>query len=590
LETPRATAQAIPAAAARVTVPAHDGCHRPLPVPPASSRTTTAFQHLHFCNLTDQGENMANSLTSLPLPQGMEISAEIKPGYEAILTSEALELVAALHRTFEPRRQELLQARAERTKRLDAGERPNFLAETKSVRDGDWTIAPLPRDLQCRRVEITGPVERKMIINALNSGADSYMTDFEDSNAPSWDNQITGHINLKDAVRRTISLDQNGKSYKLNDKVATLIVRPRGWHLDEKHVKVDGKRVSGGIFDFALFMVHNAKELVARGSGPYFYLPKMESHLEARLWNEIFIAAQEAVGVPRGTIRATVLIETIVAAFEMDEILYELREHSSGLNAGRWDYIFSAIKKFKADRNFCLADRSQITMTSPFMRAYALLLLKTCHRRNAPAIGGMSALIPIKNDPAANDKAMGGVRSDKARDAGDGYDGGWVAHPGLVPIAMEEFVKVLGDKPNQIGKQRIDVLVTATDLLDFRPETPITEGGLRNNINVGIHYLGSWLAGNGCVPIHNLMEDAATAEISRSQVWQWIRSPKGKLGDGRKVTVELVRELSAQELDKVKQAVGGDTKPYERAAQIFEQMSTSEQFTDFLTLPLYEEL
>jgi malate synthase len=590
LETTRATAQAIPAAAARVTAPAHDGCHRPLPVPPASSRTTTAFQHLHFCNLTDQGENMANSLTSLPLPQGMEISAEIKPGFEAILTSEALELVAALHRTFEPRRQELLQARAERTKRLDAGERPNFLAETKSVRDGDWTIAPLPRDLQCRRVEITGPVERKMIINALNSGADSYMTDFEDSNAPSWDNQITGHINLKDAVRRTISLDQNGKSYKLNDKVATLIVRPRGWHLDEKHVKVDGKRVSGGIFDFALFMVHNAKELVARGSGPYFYLPKMESHLEARLWNEIFIAAQEAVGVPRGTIRATVLIETIVAAFEMDEILYELREHSSGLNAGRWDYIFSAIKKFKADRNFCLADRSQITMTSPFMRAYALLLLKTCHRRNAPAIGGMSALIPIKNDPAANDKAMGGVRSDKARDAGDGYDGGWVAHPGLVPIAMEEFVKVLGDKPNQIGKQRIDVLVTATDLLDFRPETPITEGGLRNNINVGIHYLGSWLAGNGCVPIHNLMEDAATAEISRSQVWQWIRSPKGKLGDGRKVTVELVRELSAQELDKVKQAVGGDTKPYERAAQIFEQMSTSEQFTDFLTLPLYEEL
>jgi malate synthase len=337
-------------------------------------------------------------------------------------------------------------------------------------------------------------------------------------------------------------------------------------------------------------MVHNAKEQLARGAGPYFYLPKMESHLEARLWNDIFVSTQNELGLPQGTIKATVLIETILAAFEMDEILYELREHSSGLNAGRWDYIFSAIKKFKADRNFCLADRSQITMTSPFMRAYALLLLKTCHRRNAPAIGGMSALIPIKNDPAANDKAMGGVRSDKARDAGDGYDGGWVAHPGLVPIAMEEFVKVLGDKPNQIGKQRIDVLVTATDLLDFRPETPITEGGLRNNINVGIHYLGSWLAGNGCVPIHNLMEDAATAEISRSQVWQWIRSPKGKLGDGRKVTVELVRELSAQELDKVKQAVGGDTKPYERAAQIFEQMSTSEQFTDFLTLPLYEEL
>ncbi|CAB3663213.1 Malate synthase A [Paraburkholderia phenoliruptrix] len=533
---------------------------------------------------------MANSQSSLSLPQGVAITGEIKPGYEAILTREALELVAALHRTFEPRRQQLLQARAERMKRLDAGERPDFLAETKSVRESDWTIAPLPHDLQRRRVEITGPVERKMIINALNSGADSYMTDFEDSNAPSWDNQITGHINLKDAVRRTISLEQNGKHYKLNDTIATLIVRPRGWHLDEKHVSVDGKRVSGGIFDFALFMVHNAKELIARGSGPYFYLPKMESHLEARLWNDIFVAAQEAVGVPRGTIRATVLIETILAAFEMDEILYELREHSSGLNAGRWDYIFSAIKKFKADRDFCLADRSQITMTSPFMRAYALLLLKTCHRRNAPAIGGMSALIPIKNDPAANDKAMAGVRSDKARDAGDGYDGGWVAHPGLVPIAMEEFVKVLGDKPNQIGKQRDDVLVTATDLLDFRPETPITEAGLRNNINVGIHYLGSWLAGNGCVPIHNLMEDAATAEISRSQVWQWIRSPKGTLDDGRKVTAELVRELAVQELDKVKQAVGGDTAPYERAAQIFEQMSTSAQFTDFLTLPLYEEI
>jgi malate synthase len=537
--------------------------------------------------LTDQGEIMANTLS---LPQGMNISGEIKPGFETILTPQALELVASLHRTFEPRRQQLLKARAERTKRLDAGERPDFLAETKSIREGDWTIAPLPQDLQCRRVEITGPVDRKMIINALNSGADSYMTDFEDSNAPSWDNQITGHINLKEAVRRGISLEQNGKSYKLNDRIATLIVRPRGWHLDEKHVTVDGRRVSGGIFDFALFLYHNAKEQLSRGTGPYFYLPKMESHLEARLWNDIFIAAQEAVGVPRGTIRATVLIETILAAFEMDEILYELREHSSGLNAGRWDYIFSAIKKFKNDKDFCLADRSQITMTVPFMRAYALQLLKTCHRRNAPAIGGMSALIPIKNDAAANEKAMAGVRSDKARDATDGYDGGWVAHPGLVPIAMDEFVKVLGDKPNQIGKQRDDVQVTGDDLLDFRPEAPITEAGLRNNINVGIHYLGSWLAGNGCVPIHNLMEDAATAEISRSQVWQWIRSPKGTLEDGRKVTADLVRELTAQELDKVKAVIAGDTKPYDRAAQIFGEMSTSENFTEFLTLPLYEEL
>ncbi|SDB97689.1 malate synthase A [Paraburkholderia lycopersici] len=532
---------------------------------------------------------MANTLQ---LPQGMQITADatIQPGFETILTPEALELVAKLHRAFEPRRQELLKARVERTKRLDAGERPDFLAETKSIRESDWKIAALPKDLECRRVEITGPVERKMIINALNSGADSYMTDFEDSNSPNWDNQITGQINLKDAVRRTISLEQNGKSYKLNDKVATLIVRPRGWHLDEKHVTVDGQRVSGGIFDFALYLFHNAKELIARGSGPYFYLPKMESHLEARLWNDVFVAAQEAIGIPRGTIRATVLVETILAAFEMDEILYELREHSSGLNAGRWDYIFSAIKKFKNDKDFCLADRSQITMNVPFMRAYALELLKTCHRRNAPAIGGMSALIPIKNDAAANDKAMAGVRSDKARDATDGYDGGWVAHPGLVPIAMEEFVKVLGDKPNQIAKQRADVNVASKDLLDFRPEAPITETGLRNNINVGIHYLGSWLAGNGCVPIHNLMEDAATAEISRSQVWQWIRTPKGKLEDGRKVTAELVRELIPQELDKVKAVVGGDTKPYERAAQIFEQMSTAENFVEFLTLPLYEEI
>lgn len=528
--------------------------------------------------------------TPITLPQGMAITGEIKPGYEAILTPDALELVASLHRAFEPRRQALLQASVERTKRLDAGERPDFLPETKAIREGDWKVAPLPADLQCRRVEITGPVERKMIINALNSGADSYMTDFEDSNAPSWTNQIDGQINLKDAVRRTISLEQNGKSYKLNDKIATLIVRPRGWHLDEKHVTVDGQRVSGGIFDFALFLFHNAKELIARGSGPYFYLPKMESHLEARLWNDIFVAAQEAIGIPRGTIRATVLIETILAAFEMDEILYELREHSSGLNAGRWDYIFSAIKKFKNDRDFCLADRSKITMTVPFMRAYALLLLKTCHKRNAPAIGGMSALIPIKNDPEANEKAMAGVRSDKQRDATDGYDGGWVAHPGLVPIAMEEFVKVLGDKPNQIGKQRDDVQVEGKNLLDFQPEAPITEAGLRNNINVGIHYLGAWLDGNGCVPIHNLMEDAATAEISRSQVWQWIRSPKGVLDDGRKVTAELVREFAKAELENVKRSVGGNTQPYERAAAIFEQMSTSEGFTEFLTLPLYEEI
>ena len=524
-------------------------------------------------------------------PAGMAITGEIKPGYETILTPAALALVAKLHRAFEARRQELLAMRVERAARLDAGERPDFLPETAHIRAGAWTIAPLPQALLCRRVEITGPVERKMVINAFNSGADSYMTDFEDSNTPNWDNQITGQVNMVDAVRGTISMEQNGKQYKLNDKVATLIVRPRGWHMDEKHVLVDGQRVSGGIFDFALFMFHNAKEQLARGVGPYFYLPKLESHLEARLWNEIFVMTQNELGIPQGAIKATVLIETILAAFEMDEILYELREHSAGLNAGRWDYIFSCIKKFKLDKDFCLADRPKVTMTAPFMRAYALLLLKTCHARNAPAIGGMAALIPIKNDPEKNDIAMGGVRVDKARDATDGYDGGWVAHPGLVKLAMDEFVKVLGDRPHQIDKQRPDVSVTAAELLDFKPEAPITEAGLRYNINVGIHYLGSWLAGNGCVPIHNLMEDAATAEISRSQVWQWIRSTKGVLDDGRKVTAEMVRAMIPEELEKVKVvAPNGDNPTYVRAADIFEQMSTSDAFAEFLTLPLYEEI
>ncbi|RDK05068.1 malate synthase A [Cupriavidus lacunae] len=527
---------------------------------------------------------------AITLPAGMKITGEILPAYEDILTPEALALVDKLHRAFEPRRQELLAARVARAKRLDAGELPDFLPETKSIREGDWKVAPIPQALECRRVEITGPVEAKMVINAFNSGADSYMTDFEDSNTPNWHNQLQGQVNLKAAVRRTLTLESKGKQYKLNDKIATLQVRPRGWHLDEKHVTIDGKRVSGGIFDFALFLIHNAKEQIARGAGPFFYLPKMESHLEARLWNDIFVMAQNEIGLPQGTIKATVLIETILAAFEMDEILYELREHSAGLNAGRWDYIFSCIKKFKNDKDFCLADRAKVTMTAPFMRAYALLLLKTCHHRGAPAMGGMSALIPIKNDPEKNAIAMEGIISDKRRDATDGYDGGWVAHPGLVDPAMKEFVAVLGDKPNQFGKQRPDVQVKGADLLDFKPETPITEHGLRMNINVGIHYLGAWLDGNGCVPIHNLMEDAATAEISRSQVWQWIRSPKGKLEDGTKVTAELVRKLIPEELAKVKELVGGDTKTYDRAAEIFEQMSTSEDFAEFLTLPLYEEV
>jgi malate synthase len=524
---------------------------------------------------------------NLKLPQGMTITGAIQPGFETILTPEALAFVADLHRTFETRRQELLAARVERTARLDAGERPDFLASTAHIRAGDWKVAPLPAALACRRVEITGPVDAKMVINAFNSGADSYMTDFEDSNAPKWANQIQGQVNLAAAIRRTLTLESNGKTYQLNDRIATLQVRPRGWHLDEKHVLVDGQRVSGGIFDFGLFLFHNAKEQIARGAGPFFYLPKMESHLEARLWNDLFVRAQDKLGLPQGTIKATVLIETILAAFEMDEILYELREHSAGLNAGRWDYIFSCIKKFKLDTDFCLAERSKVTMTSPFMRAYALLLLKTCHKRGAPAIGGMSALIPIKNDPEKNAVAMQGIINDKRRDATDGYDGGWVAHPGLVEASMKEFMAVLGDRPNQWEKQRADVEVGTAQLLDFQPETPITEAGLRYNINVGIHYLGAWLAGNGCVPIHNLMEDAATAEISRSQVWQWIRSPKGVLDDGRKVTAAMVRPLVAEELARIKAtpAVG----EFDRAAQIFEKMSTDEAFAEFLTLPLYEE-
>jgi malate synthase len=528
---------------------------------------------------------------SMNTPAGMTITGAIQPGYEQILTADALALVAKLTRAFEPRRQQLLALRVERATRFDAGERPDFLAETAHIRAGDWKIAPIPAALECRRVEITGPTERKMVINALNSGADAYMTDFEDSQTPNWDNQVGGQINLMEAVRGTIALEQKGKSYKLNDKVATLLVRPRGWHLDEKHVLVDGQRISGGIFDFALFMVHNAKELLARGAGPYFYLPKIESHLEARLWNDIFVMTQDELGLPQGTIKATVLIETILAAFEMDEILYELRQHSAGLNAGRWDYIFSCIKKFRMDKDFCLADRPKVTMTAPFMRAYALLLLKTCHHRGAQAMGGMAALIPIKNDPAKNEIAMAGVRVDKARDATDGYDGGWVAHPGLVELAMTEFVKVLGERPNQLDKQRMDVDVTAAQLLDFRPEAPITEAGLRYNINVGIHYLGSWLSGNGCVPIHNLMEDAATAEISRSQVWQWIRSSKGVLEDGRKVSAEMVRAMIPEELAKVKvDAPDGGSANYVRAANIFEEMATSDTFAEFLTLPLYEEI
>jgi malate synthase len=525
---------------------------------------------------------------SNPLPQGVSISGQMTPDFAQILTPEALAFVASLHRQFEARRQELLARRAARQKEFDAGVLPDFLADTKNIRESDWQIAPQPKDMLDRRVEITGPTDRKMVINALNCGASTFMADFEDANCPTWFNMIDGQINLRDAVRRTIALEQGGKSYKLNEKTAVLLPRPRGWHLDEKHLTVDGKPVAGSIFDFAHYFFHNAKELLARGSGPYFYLPKMESHLEARLWNEIFVVSQEFLGLPKGTIKATCLIETVVAAFEMDEFLWELKDHSAGLNIGRWDYIFSCIKKFRSNKDFCLADRAQVTMTAPFMRSYALLLVKTCHRRGAPAMGGMAAQIPIKNDPAANEAALDKVRQDKLREVSDGCDGTWVAHPALVPIAKEVFDKHM-PQANQYGKQRPDVNVAAKDLLAFQPSAPITEAGVRNNISVGIQYLGAWLAGNGCVPVFNLMEDAATAEISRSQIWQWIRSPKGVLDDGRKVTVELVDRLLKEELPKVRTYLGDETwkaGKYEEGAKLFARI-TEGDYVEFLTLPAY---
>ena len=522
----------------------------------------------------------------------MEINAPRQPGYGRVLSPDALAFVDALCRRFEPRRQELLAARAARQKEFDAGRMPDFLPQTADIRAREWRVADQPGDLLDRRVEITGPTDRKMVINALNCGASTFMADLEDANCPTWDNMIEGQANLLDAVLGTITFEQAGKQYQLNEKHAVLIPRPRGWHLEEKHATIDGKPVSGALFDFGLSFFHTAKERLARGSGPYYYLPKMESHLEARLWNEVFTVAQQELGISHGSVRATVLIETLPAAFEMDEILWELRSHSAGLNIGRWDYIVSCLKKLRSHREFCLADRSQVTMTSPFMRAYALLLIKTCHRRNAPAMGGMAAQIPIKNDPAANEAAMAKVRADKEREATDGCDGTWVAHPGLVSIAKEVFDKHMPG-PNQYGKQRPDVNVTAKDLLTFQPETPITEAGLRNNIQVGIQYIGSWLAGNGCVPIFNLMEDAATAEISRSQVWQWMRSPKGRLDDGRKVTRELFHELLEDELAKTPSIVGAEAYAagkFEEGARLFEEISVSDDYVEFLTLPAYRKI
>lgn len=530
-------------------------------------------------------------MSSPTLPAGVQINAPITPEFAQILTADAVAFLANLHRKFNARRLELLARRAERQKRIDAGELPDFLPETREVRESDWQVAPVPADLQDRRVEITGPTDRKMVINALNSGASMFMADFEDSSTPTWENQLNGQINMRDAVNRTISFTSpEGKHYKLGDKTATLLVRPRGWHLDEKHMIVDGQPMSGSLFDFGLYFFHNVKQRLQQGSGIYLYLPKMESHLEARLWNDVFIASQEALGVPQGTVKATVLIETILATFEMEEILYELREHSAGLNCGRWDYIFSCIKKFRNQKDFILADRGLVTMTSPFMRAYSLLLIKTCHKRGAFAMGGMAAQIPIKNDPAANEAALAKVRADKDREANDGHDGTWVAHPGLVAIAREAFDAVM-KTPNQIHKKRDDVNVTAKDLLNFAPRGPITEQGLRTNINIGIQYMGAWLAGTGCVPIFNLMEDAATAEISRAQIWHWIRSPLGVLDDGRKVTKELFRELVPQELAKVKEMLGEKgyaAGKYPEAAKMFEELTLADDFAEFLTLPAYD--
>jgi malate synthase len=524
------------------------------------------------------------------LPAGVEITGPVSEEYAQILTPQALAFLAGLQRTFGDTREQLLRRREERQREIDAGRLPDFLPETKHVRDGDWSVAPVPADLQKRWVEITGPAERKMTINALNSGADVFMADFEDAFTPTWDNLIQGQINMRDAVRRTITFSSpDGREYRLNEQIATLLVRPRGWHLREKHVLVDGKAMSGSLFDFGLYFFHNAHALLERGTGPYFYLPKMESHLEARLWNDVFNLAQDEVGVPRGTIKATVLIETILAAFEMDEILYELREHSAGLNAGRWDYIFSCIKKFRNHAEFIYPDRGLVTMTTHFLRSYAQLLIKTCHRRNIHAIGGMAAQIPVR-DPKANEEALAKVRADKERESGDGHDGTWVAHPGLVQVAREPFARVLGERPHQIDRKREDVHVTAQDLLDV-PEGPITEVGLRLNVSVGVQYLGSWLPGTGCVAINNLMEDAATAEISRSQVWQWIWNPAGVLDDGRKVTVDLFRTVLQEEVQKIHERFGEEVwsvMKYQDAADLFDRLSTSNDFVEFLTLPAYE--
>jgi malate synthase len=522
--------------------------------------------------------------------KSVEFVAPATGRYAEILTPEAVAFVVGLQRTFNEQRKELLEARVARQKRLDAGERPDFLKATKGIRESEWTVAPLPQDLLDRRVEITGPVDRKMIINALNSGAKVFMADFEDSTTPTWDNVMEGQLNLRDAVRRTITFEdeKTGKSYKLIEKPAVLFVRPRGWHLEERHLIVDGEPMSGSLFDFGLYAFHNAKELLARGSGPYFYLPKMESHLEARLWNDVFIKAEGELGIPAGSIKATVLIETILASFEMDEILWELKDHSAGLNCGRWDYIFSFIKKFAGDESVVLPDRAQVTMTTHFMRSYSKLCIKTCHRRKVSAMGGMSAFIPIKGDPVANETALKQVRADKEREATDGHDGTWVAHPGLVPIALEVFDRVM-PQPNQIEKQLPDYHATAEDLLQV-PEGTISEAGVRQNVAVGLGYVEAWLRGIGCVPLFNLMEDAATAEISRAQLWQWVHH-HAVMDDGLPVTVEMVDEVIEDELERAKASVDEDRySAYVQAAELMRELVRAPKFTEFLTVPAYERV
>lgn len=530
-------------------------------------------------------------MTEQTYSEGIEILGEIKPEYAEILTPEAVDFLALLARQFTARRDELLAKRVDRQQAIDNGEFPDFLAETESIRnDLSWKVAPVPDDLQDRRVEITGPTERKMVINALNSGAKVFMTDFEDSNAPTWDNMLEGQINLRDAINRTITFtNPDGvKFYELNDETATLLVRPRGWHLNERHFVVDGKAIPGGLFDFGLYFFHNVKEALERGTGPYFYLPKLESHLEARLWNDVFVLAQDTLGIPQGTIKATVLIETILGVFEAEEILYELREHSAGLNCGRWDYIFSYIKKFRNHAQFVLPNRAQVGMTSPFMHNYTLYVIKVCHRRGAHAMGGMAAQIPIKNDEAANNAALEKVRNDKLREVKDGHDGTWVAHPGLVKVAMDVFDEYMPE-PNQVSKQRDDVSVTAEDLITASDGT-ITEDGVRLNLKVGIQYLEAWLGGNGCVPLYYLMEDAATAEISRAQVWQWLHH-NVTLDDGRPLTADLFGTLIEEEMDAIRSEVGDarfESGHFSLAMQLFDTMIREDDFTDFLTLPAYQ--